>query len=96
MAKKLTEKHNARIEVRIDNNIKLKALAQLKDTGLTLSDYLRASVSTLANEGLPKGFGAPNAEVLASLTEAIDDLEQQRQLPTAHNRQELEQLLNDD
>jgi DNA-damage-inducible protein J len=96
MSNHSTEKRNARIEVRIDNDIKIKALDQLKNTGLTLSDYLRASVSTLASEGLPNGFGAPRAEILASINDAIDDLEHHKQLPAAHDRHELEQLLNDD
>lgn len=96
MAKNSIEKRNARIEVRIDNDTKIKALSRLQNTGLTLSDYLRASVSTLANEGLPKGFGAPNAEVLTSINEAIDDMDHSKSLPTAHTYRELDHLLNDD
>lgn len=85
---------NSRVELRIDDDIKKRAVDRLKGSGLSLSDYLRASIGTLANEGLPKGIGMPNQDTLDSIFEMVDSINGNKKLDIAHNREELDNLLN--
>lgn len=64
---------NARIEARIDPKIKSKAQDELSKHGMTISEYVTATITTVATQGLPKDFGVPNAEVMRSLYEVADD-----------------------
>lgn len=84
----------ARISARIDNVIKEKAVKQLKAHGLSLSEFVRVTVTTVANNGLPKDWGLPNKKVLASLDEVVDDLNDDHLVKTK-NKKELEKLLNE-
>lgn len=63
-----------RIEARIDSTIKNKAKAVLADHGLTISEFVRMTVTTVANQGLPKYYSLPNQELSSSLQEVADDL----------------------
>ncbi|MGF2384803.1 type II toxin-antitoxin system RelB/DinJ family antitoxin [Lentilactobacillus otakiensis] len=85
----------ARIEARIDSEIKDKARIELANHGLTISDFIRMTLTTIANEGLPKYYSLPNKELLDSLQEVVDDISGKKQLPEAHSSVELEHMLNE-
>lgn len=84
----------ARIEARIDPAIKNKAKTVLASHGLTISEFVRMTVTTVANQGLPKYYSLPNQELNSSLEEMLDDLSGKEKLPEAHNFKELEKSLN--
>ncbi|RMW42261.1 type II toxin-antitoxin system RelB/DinJ family antitoxin [Lactiplantibacillus pentosus] len=84
----------ARIEARIDEDVKSKAQDVLAKHGLTISDFVRMTLTTVANEGLPKYYSIPNRELKHSIQEVIDDLSDKEKLPEAHSFKELEKLLN--
>lgn len=86
----------ARIEARIDGTIKSKAKDILADHGLTISDFMRMTLTTVANEGLPKYYSIPNRQLKDSIQEVIDDLSGKEKLPEAHSLKELDQLLSSD
>lgn len=92
----LKAKDSKRVDARIDPEIKKRAQDELSRHGLSMSEFIRIVVTSVANDGLPKHFGIPNEVVNKSLMEMIDDLSDQKKLPHAHNLQELEKLLNDD
>ena len=50
----------ARIEARIDGTIKSKAKDVLANHGLTISDFIRMTLTTVAHDGLPKYYSIPN------------------------------------
>lgn len=85
---------SSRINTRIDPVIKKKAQEQLAQHGLTMSEFMRVVVTTVANNGLPQYYGFPNKQVARSLTEVAEDLAGTTELKSATNKQELEQLLN--
>lgn len=86
----------ARIEARIDGNIKNKAKDVLANHGLTISDFMRMTLTTVANEGLPKYYSIPNRELRDSIQEIADDLSGKEKLPEAHSIKELDRLLSSD
>jgi DNA-damage-inducible protein J len=86
---------SSRINTRIDPVIKKKAQEQLDQHGLTMSEFMRVVVTTVANNGLPQYYGFPNNQVTRSLTEVEDDLTGTTELKSATSKQELEQLLNE-
>lgn len=85
-----------RIEARIDSATKNKAKAVLANHGLTISEFVRMIVTTVANNGLPKYYSFPNQELSNSLQEVTDDLTGKKKLPEAHSFEELEEMLNSD
>jgi len=85
---------SSRINTRIDPVIKKKAQEQLAQHGLTMSEFMRVVVTTVANNGLPQYYGFPNKQVDRSLTEVAEDLSGTKELKSTTNKQELEQLLN--
>lgn len=87
--------NDARIFTRIDSNVKQMAQEELAKHGLTMSEYLRIVVTSVAYDGLPKHFGLPNADVMASLQEVADDLSGKHPLPSASTPEELEKMLNE-
>lgn len=52
MATKITN----RFDMRIDPQVKAKAANELKKHGMTLSEYIRSNLTTIANYGLPNNF----------------------------------------
>lgn len=91
------EKTKPRINVRIDADIKQKAEAQLKQQGLTVSEFVRATLTSVANQGLPEHFMIPNNLTLAGIQEAVDAINQKIDLPGSDNAEKLkEMLLSDD
>ena len=50
----------ARIEARIDGTIKSKAKDVLANHGLTISDFMRMTLTTVAHDGLPKYYSILN------------------------------------
>lgn len=50
-------KTNARFDMRLNADVKAKAEKQLEKHGLTLSEYIRSNLTTIANYGLPSNFG---------------------------------------
>lgn len=85
---------DARVNSRIPEDIKLKANKVLADHGMTISSFIRIMLTSVANEGLPKYWGTPNAEAMAGIYEAIDDLNDPH-LKSADSYKELEKLLNE-
>ncbi|MHA5207632.1 type II toxin-antitoxin system RelB/DinJ family antitoxin [Oenococcus oeni] len=86
---------SSRIDTRIDPMIKKKAEKQLTQHGLTMSEFIRMVVTTVANEGLPEYYGFPNDQVVKSLDEVTDDLAGTKKLKSATSKQELERLLSE-
>lgn len=86
----------ARIEARIDSTIKDKAKDVLANHGLTISDFMRMTLTTVANNGLPKYYSIPNRELKASLKEVVEDLSGKKTLSEAHSVKELNKMLNSD
>lgn len=86
----------ARIEARIDGNVKEKAKDVLAIHGLTISDFMRMTLTTVANEGLPKYYSLPNQELEDSFREIVADLSGEEDLPETTSFEELEQLLDSD
>lgn len=86
----------ARIEARIDGTIKSKAKDVLDNHGLTISDFIRMTLTTVANEGLPKYYSIPNRQLKDSIQEVVDDLSGKERLPEAHSLKELDQFLSSD
>ncbi|MBA1393675.1 damage-inducible protein J [Lactobacillus sp. XV13L] len=85
-----------RIEARIDSATKNKAKEILANHGLTISEFARMTITTVANNGLPKYYSLPNQELSVSLQEVADDLSGKEKLPEAHSFAELEEMLNSD
>ena len=52
----------ARIEARIDGTIKSKAKDVLANHGLTISDFMRMTLTTVAHDGLPKYYSIRSEE----------------------------------
>ncbi|MCT3396641.1 type II toxin-antitoxin system RelB/DinJ family antitoxin [Lentilactobacillus hilgardii] len=86
---------SSRINTRIDPVIKKRAQEQLAQHGLTMSEFMRVVVTTVANNGLPQYYGFPNNQVVKSLAEVTDNLAGTIKLKSADNKKELEQLLNE-
>jgi len=86
---------SSRINTRIDPVIKKRAQEQLAQHGLTMSEFMRVVVTTVANIGLPQYYGFPNNQVVKSLAEVTDNLAGTIKLKSADNKKELEQLLNE-
>lgn len=90
-------KTKPRINVRIDPDIKEKAESQLKKQGLTISEFVRATLTSVANEGLPEHFMIPNQETMAGIKEAIETIQGKTDLPGTNDPKKLlEMLLSDD
>lgn len=53
----MTTKTTDRFDMRIDHNVKNKAQNELKKHGMTLTEYVRSNLTTIANYGLPRNFG---------------------------------------
>lgn len=64
--------------------------------GLTISDFMRMTLTTVAHDGLPKYYSIPNRQLKNSIQEVIDDLSGKEKLPEARNLKELDQLLSSD
>ena len=86
----------ARIEARIDGTIKSKAKDVLANHGLTISDFMRMTLTTVAHDGLSKYYSIPNRQLKNQIQEVIDDLCGKEKLPEARNLKELDQLLSSD
>lgn len=84
----------ARVDSRVPADIKAKASKVLADHGLSISAFIRMSLTSVANDGLPKYWGIPNAQTMSSIYEAIDDLHD-KNLHGASSLEELEKLLNE-
>lgn len=69
-----------RIEARINSDIKQKAQDELSQHGMTISEYVRAAITTVAYQGLPDDFGYPSSQVIESLNEMADDISGQNKL----------------
>lgn len=85
---------DARIDSRVPLEVKEKASKELAAHGLSISAFVRMMLSSIATDGFPTSWGIPNAETMASLNEAIDDLNNPH-LKAASSFNELEDLLNE-
>lgn len=85
----------ARIEARIDDETKQKAIAELKKHQITLSAFVKAQVATVASDGLPPYYSIPNIKQDEAIQEIADDLTGKKKLKSATSSDELERLLNE-
>ena len=81
----------AKIEVRIDSDIKERAKNILAIYGLTIADFVCMTLTMVANEELSDAL--PNRDLKESLQEIIADLSGEEKLPEATSFEELERLL---
>lgn len=81
----------AKIEVRIDSDIKERAKDVLATHGLTIADFVCMALTMVANEGLSDTL--PNRDLKDSFREIIADLSGEKELPEATSFEELERLL---
>lgn len=66
---------NDRVNTRIPHDVKLKAQANIEKAGLTLSEYMRIILTRAAENGLPDDFALPNHQVIESIEQMADSLE---------------------
>lgn len=59
----------ARVSARIDQETKNKAEEVLTKHGLSISEFIRMNLTTVANQGLPDYYGIPNQETIAAIEE---------------------------
>lgn len=85
-----------KVQARVIPSVRDKANAVLQARGITMSQFIRTMVTSVAEGQLPEDFGIPNKQVMSSLLEMADDLNGSKPLPVAHSRQELERELNDE
>lgn len=85
---------DARVDSRVPVDVKEKASKELAAHGLSISSFIRMMLSSVANDGLPKYWGIPNAETISSIDEAIDDMKKSH-LKSASSYDELAKLLNE-
>ncbi|WP_283621041.1 type II toxin-antitoxin system RelB/DinJ family antitoxin [Limosilactobacillus avium] len=83
-----------RVESWVPVDVKEKASKELAAHGLSISSFIRLTLSSVANDGLPKYWGIPNAETMSSINEAVDDFKDY-QLKDASSYDDLEKLLNE-
>jgi DNA-damage-inducible protein J len=63
--------HSSMLHVRIDNEVKAKAIAALEAMGLSASDAVRLLFHRIAvDQAFPLELKAPNAETRAAMAEA--------------------------
>ena len=86
---------DARVNSRVPVDVKEKASKELAAHGLSISSFIRIALSSVANDGLPKYWGIPNAETMPSINEAVDDLSTHK-LKGVSSYNELEKLLDED
>lgn len=86
---------SAKINTRVDPEIKKRAQKQLAQHGLTMSEFMRVMVTTVTNQGLPRYYGFPNEQVIKSVNEVKDDLTGTKPLEGADDKATLEKLLNE-
>lgn len=89
-------KVGTRIEARISPDVKEKAQEELSKHGLTISEYVRAAITTVANQGLPEDFGIPSKSVMESLNEVVDDISGSNKLPGYKSSKSLMDDLDND
>ena len=53
---------DSRVDSRVPMDVKEKASKELAAHGLSISSFIRMVLSSVANDGLPKYWGIPNAE----------------------------------
>lgn len=85
---------DARVNSRIPEDVKKQANKVLADHGLSISSFIRIALTSVARDGLPKYWGIPNTETMASLDEAIEDIKDPH-LKGASSYEELEKLLDE-
>lgn len=85
---------DARVDSRVPVDVKEKASKELAAHGLSISSFIRMTLSSVAKDGLPKYWGIPNAETMKSVNEAIDDIKNPH-LKRASSYKELEKLLDE-
>ncbi|KRK46850.1 type II toxin-antitoxin system RelB/DinJ family antitoxin [Secundilactobacillus kimchicus] len=87
--------NDQRVETRIDSKTKQLAEEQLKRRGLTLSQFVRSVVTTVAYEGLPKDYYVPSRELRDSIQEVIDNLNGTKPLQGYDNPDDLQKALDE-
>lgn len=85
----------ARVSARIDQETKNKAEEVLSKHGLSISEFIRMNLTTVANQGLPDYYGLPNETTMKAIYEAIDMIKNGNG-KSASTFEELEQLLAED
>lgn len=70
----------ARVSARIDQLTKTKAKKELSKHGLSISEFIRMNLTTVANQGLPDYYGMPNETTMAAIYEMIDSFKNKEKI----------------
>lgn len=85
----------ARVSARIDQETKNKAEEVLSKHGLSISEFIRMNLTTVANQGLPDYYGLPNETTMKIIYEVVDMIKNNNG-KSASSFEELEELLAED
>jgi DNA-damage-inducible protein J len=85
---------DVRVESWVPVDVKEKASKELAAHGLSISSFTRMTLSSVANDGLPKYWEIPNAETMSSIDEVVADLKD-HQLKDVSSYDDLGKLLNE-
>lgn len=85
---------DSRVDSRVPVDVKERASKELAAHGLSISSFIRMMLSSVANDGLSKYWGIPNAETMSSINEVIDDMKKPY-LKGVSSYDELEKLLDE-
>lgn len=85
----------ARVSARIDQETKNKAEEILSKHGLSISEFIRMNLTTVANQGLPNYYGLPNETTMKAIYEVVDMIKN-KDGKSARSFEELEELLSED
>ncbi|WP_261787649.1 type II toxin-antitoxin system RelB/DinJ family antitoxin [Lactobacillus taiwanensis] len=73
---------------------KKKQVKKLAAHGLSISSFIRMTLSSVAKDGFPKYWEILNIETMVSIEEAVDDMDNPK-LKYASSFEELESMLNE-
>ncbi len=83
----------AKVDSRVPAEVKEKASKELAAHGLSISSFIRMTLSSIAKDGFLKYWGIPNVETMASIEEAVEDMNNPK-LKSTSSFEELENLVN--
>lgn len=83
----------AKVDSRVPAEVKEKASKELAAHGLSISSFIRMTLSSIAKDVFPKYWGIPNVETMASIEEAVEDMNNPK-LKSTSSFEELENLVN--
>jgi len=88
-------KETDRINARVQHDVKVRAQIELEKNGLTISEYLRIVLTSVANNGLPEHFAQPKQEVVDSIMETTDAMTNNKSLSGGTSKEAFERSLRE-